>query len=259
MLELYHAPLSTCSQKVRIVLAEKSVEWSGHELNLAAGDQNQPAFLKLNPNGVVPVIVHNGRTIIESSLINEYLDEVFPAPALKPKDAADRAAMRLWPKFTDESAQPAVGVITRATMYRAGQMQRPREQVLAAIDNDPKLALRALRRRLYEMGPDAPEFAVAVATMIALLDRMESALANSPWLAGPSFSLADAAAMPYVVRLDHLAQEHLWTAGKRPHLAVWYERLRARPTFKRAVADFAPPALVDPVRKIGLTVRARFE
>lgn len=258
MLELYHAPLSTCSQKVRIVLAEKGVEWSGHELNLAAGDQNQPAFLKLNPNGVVPVIVHDGRTIIESSLINEYLDEVFPTPALKPGDAAKRAAMRLWPKSADENAQPAVGVITRATMYRAAQMQRPREQVLAAIENDPKMALRSLRRRLFEMGPDAPEFAGAVASLIGLLDRMEAALANSAWLAGPDFTLADAAAMPYVVRLDHLSQSHLWSEGKRPRVAAWYQRLVAMPSYKRAVADFTPPASVEPIARIGLTVRARF-
>src|SRR5258707_14151034 len=78
MLELYNAMQSTCSQKVRITLAEKGIDFVEHRLRLFKQDQLKPEYLKLNPNGVVPTLVHDGVPVIDSSVIMEYLDEVFP-------------------------------------------------------------------------------------------------------------------------------------------------------------------------------------
>ena len=83
-IELYNAPQSTCSQKVRLTLAEKGLAFKEHRLKLFAGDQLRPEYLELNPNGVVPTVVHDGTPIIDSSVIMEYLDEVFPSPRLSP-------------------------------------------------------------------------------------------------------------------------------------------------------------------------------
>ena len=80
MLELYHNDMSTCSQKARLALAEKGLKWTSHHLELRAGDQQKPDYTKLNPNAVVPTLVDNGRVIIESTIINEYIDDAFPAP-----------------------------------------------------------------------------------------------------------------------------------------------------------------------------------
>ncbi len=74
MLELYHNGLSSCSQKVRLVLAEKDIDFTSRDINLVAGEQHAPDYVKLNPNHVVPTLVHDGRVLIESSLIDEYLD-----------------------------------------------------------------------------------------------------------------------------------------------------------------------------------------
>ena len=82
MLELYHANHSTCSQKVRLCLAEKGLDFEGHLINLATKEQLDPEYLKLNPNGVVPSLVHDGVVIMDSSVICEYLDEVFPENSL---------------------------------------------------------------------------------------------------------------------------------------------------------------------------------
>src|SRR4030095_17094365 len=84
VLELYHNINSVCAQKVRIALKEKGQDAQEHVLTLR-GDQNDPAYLKLNPNGVVPTLVHDGTPIVESSLILYYLDEIFPDPPLMPK------------------------------------------------------------------------------------------------------------------------------------------------------------------------------
>src|SRR5215469_16987801 len=87
MLELYHNNISVCAQKVRVVLAEKNQPWTSHQLSFVRGEHLTPEFKKINPRGVVPVLVHDGHTIVESSVICAYLDEVFPDPPLMPKDA----------------------------------------------------------------------------------------------------------------------------------------------------------------------------
>jgi len=81
MLELYHNINSVCAQKVRIALHEKRRNAKEHLLKLQ-GDQNDPAYLKLNSNGVVPTLVHDGNVVTESSLILYYLDDAFPDPPL---------------------------------------------------------------------------------------------------------------------------------------------------------------------------------
>src|SRR4030081_3944732 len=92
---LYNAPQSTCSQRVRFTLHEKGLALTEIKLDLFSGDQLRPEHLKINPNGVVPSLLHNDREIIDSAAIIEYLDEVLPGPApLVPQDAVERAAMR---------------------------------------------------------------------------------------------------------------------------------------------------------------------
>src|SRR5712672_4285106 len=95
MLDLYHNNISVGAQKVRIVLAEKNVPWTNHHLSLAKGEHLTPEFKRMNPRGVVPVLVHDGNTIVESSVICSYLDDVFPSPPLSPETPLERAAMRL--------------------------------------------------------------------------------------------------------------------------------------------------------------------
>ncbi|MGH7032481.1 MAG: glutathione S-transferase family protein, partial [Stellaceae bacterium] len=96
MLELYHNSMSTCSAKARIALGAKGLEWKSHVLNLRMAETQRPDYLKLNPDGVVPTLIHDGEVIRESSVIIEYLDEAFPDPPLKPADALGRARMRGW-------------------------------------------------------------------------------------------------------------------------------------------------------------------
>ena len=94
MTTLYHHGSSVCAAKVRLLLAEKSVPWEGIYVDILRGDQFDPAYMKLNPKAVVPTLVHDGKIIVESTVICEYLDEVFPTPALKPATPERRAAMR---------------------------------------------------------------------------------------------------------------------------------------------------------------------
>src|SRR3982751_2460387 len=117
MLELYHSVNSVCAQKVRIVLAEKGLEYREHLMTLR-GDQFDSQYMKLNPNAVVPTLIHDGRTIIESSVILYYLDEAFPAPPLMPKDPYERAKVRMVNKLVDEYVHNACVILTFGTAFR---------------------------------------------------------------------------------------------------------------------------------------------
>jgi glutathione S-transferase len=108
MLELYHAHHSTCSQKVRLCMAEKGLTFKGHLINLATKEQLDPEYLKINPNGVVPSLVHEGLVVIDSSVICEYLDEVFPETSLTPENPYERARMRKWMRYIEEVPTAAV-------------------------------------------------------------------------------------------------------------------------------------------------------
>ena len=118
MIELWHEWNSVQSFKVRVVLAEKKLPWTEHRIELLKFEHLQPHYLTLNPNGVVPTLVHNGRVVIESSVICEYLDETFAQPALMPKDPYLRAQARAWLKVFDELAHPAIRQASFELLYR---------------------------------------------------------------------------------------------------------------------------------------------
>src|SRR5271169_1413380 len=118
MLELYHAEPAANSMKPLIALFEKGLEFKSHYVNLLTFEQHEPWFVKLNPNGQVPVLVHDGATITESTVINEYLDDVFPNLPLRPADPVERARMRIWNKYVDEYFCPALSMIGWHVMVR---------------------------------------------------------------------------------------------------------------------------------------------
>ena len=142
MLELYHNINSVCAQKVRIALAEKGQPVKEHLLTLQ-GDQNDPAYMKLNPNGVVPTLVHDGNVIVESSLILYYIDEAFPDPPLMPKTPAARHRVRLYNKLIDEYMHNACTIMT----FRHGVPSSISQNVARAMARrDQQGATQAARR-----------------------------------------------------------------------------------------------------------------
>src|SRR5262249_20693951 len=97
---------------------EKGLAWRGQDLDILRGHQFAPEYQKVNPRAVVPTLVHDSNVIVESTVINEYLDETFPDVPLKPKSSVERAEMRVWTKAVDENLHPACGEITFASCHR---------------------------------------------------------------------------------------------------------------------------------------------
>src|SRR6267378_3545741 len=107
---LYHALFSTCSQKVRYVLAAKGLPYESRLIDLSRGEHLEDWYLAINPNGVVPSLRHGSAHIIDSSVICEYLEERFPGVALSPADPVGRATMRAWMRYFEEVPTAAIRV-----------------------------------------------------------------------------------------------------------------------------------------------------
>tara|TARA_B110000037_G_scaffold48520_1_gene59552 strand:- start:919 stop:1701 length:783 start_codon:yes stop_codon:yes gene_type:complete len=241
-MKLYHNPLSSCSQKVRMVLHEKKLSWESQVIDLQKGEQFTADYLALNPNAVVPTLEDQGHTVIESTLINEYLDDAYADITLKPANANSRYQMRYLTRRIDDALHGACGVITYAIGVRPSLMSRPREEVDALINKIPDPSRRETRRSVVQLGVQAPEFVAALNIHSAVFDLAASFLQSQPWLAGESFSLADCALMPYALRADHLGLAN--EISDRPALSRWYDAIRARPAFTDAVTAWLPePAI----------------
>jgi len=243
MLELYHGINSVCAQKVRIALKEKGQEAKEHILTLR-GDQFDPAYLKLNPNGVVPTLVHEGRPITESALILSYIDDVFSEPPLMPKEARHRHQVRLYNKFIDEYLHNSCMILTFATAFRPAFLKMPREVWLAEIQKSPIKRRAEYKRSVIEHGLDSEFVADALAHHRKLLSWMAESLKDGPYLAGDAFSNAECGVIPYVLRLELLKLDGMWQ--EHPAIADWWSRMRVRPSVRAAIfdrmseADWAP-------------------
>ncbi len=230
MLKLYHNDMSVCAQKVRLALAEKGLAYEAQHLNLRAGDQRKPDYLKLNPKGVVPTLVNDSFVITELIVINEYIDDAFPDPPLKPKDATARARMRWWTKQIDDGIFAATGTVSLSIAFH-------HQYTPEVIDELTKLRGPAYRQRfeLLRRGVDNPAFPDAIQRLAKMVADMDKTLQDRPWLAGDMFTLADIALAPYLTRLDHLKFGAIIDAS--PRAADWYRRMQARPTYVSAVAS----------------------
>ena len=248
MLELYHGFTSVCAQKARLTLAEKGLEWESHVLALN-GDHLEPGYLKLNPNGVVPTLVHDGKVIVESTVIMHYLDDTFPTPPLMPRLPLDRARVHLFTKLMDEYIHPACIVFTFATANRAPLASLSKEQRNAQLARAPLKRQTEYKRAGVEEGINSPLGKEATQSFDKLLKWIQESTERGPWLAGADFSLADIAATPYVLRLEMLNLSRLW--DKKPGVTQWWERIKARPSYDTAITKWLRPQDIARYENIG--------
>lgn len=237
MLILYDGTTSVCAIKVRLVLAEKGIDFKSRTLDLRKGDQFDPDYLKLNPGAVVPTLLDGDEIIRESSVIMQYLEDLAPTPTLLPATPVDRARMRIWLKRIDDPIHPSTGILTHATAFRASFLAKSPEDQKAHFAKMPDPGRRARQEAVYRDGLAAPIVADAVRAFDKLFADMDAALATGDFLAGPAYSLADAAATPYANRLRDLHLLPVWTE-RYPRVAGWFERIQARPSFTAAVTDY---------------------
>ncbi|WP_051927671.1 glutathione S-transferase family protein [Ruegeria halocynthiae] len=123
---LFHFSMSTCSQRVRMTATEKGVDWTSHHIDLGKNEHLSPDFVGVNPNGLVPVFVHGGRTFIESNDIIAYLDVAFPCRPLTPENSADATFVADAIASADE-AQGAIKLLSHEFLFKPKVLKSPRE------------------------------------------------------------------------------------------------------------------------------------
>ena len=237
-LELYHWEPNGHSARVLICLKEKGLDFVSHYVDVLAFEQHSSQFLKLSPRGQVPVLVHDGAVLTESSYINEYLEESFPEPRLMPGDALGRWRVRAWLKFADERLAPAVGLIGWHLGIGGSIRARIAGGTAELLDRIPSKE----RRDVWAIALDADATRARVAEARPKLEgvvaEIETALRpGAAWLAGSQYSLADIAVFPMIRALAELLPSQ-FDAHTVPRICEWLDRMQERPAV-RASQTFA--------------------
>jgi glutathione S-transferase len=192
---LYHDVPSSNSDRVKIALAEKGLDWEGIRVRLANKEQKATEFLRLNPYGKIPVLVEDGKVLFESCIINEYLDEKYPEPPLMPQDPYLRGRGRVLVDY-------ALNYAHEPYWDLRGEMRKPEAERNAKIVEDKRRDLRVL------------------------LEYLEAALGNKAFFLG-DLSLTDIAIVPRLLRAETYGA---LPAPNLPRLNAWLERMKQRPS-----------------------------
>ena len=233
--ELYHFWSSVCSVRARMALEEKGVQWESRYIDLFNFDQMTPEYLAINPDGVVPTLVHDGEAVHESSVIIDFVDDAFDGPSLKPSDALHTARVREFMKLCDDK----FSAIVLPTFVK---------YLLPKLKNRwgaDELQIQAQRRptEFYQkVHGDGINGAISDDDIEkchddiqTILDRMEAMLAEEAWLVGNQLTLADITVAPYMFRLLALGLDGWWAPDVRPRVGEWYKRVAALPSYQTAV------------------------
>jgi len=253
MLRLFHHGSSACAAKVRLALEEKRLSWEGEVVDIFRGEQFRPEFLALNPKAVVPVLLHDGFVVPESTVICEYLEDAFPEHPLYPRAARQRALVRQWTKAVDEDLHPACSAITYIVSHRHTLLRNGVGSFEDFLKSGATDGIQARRQKWewIQHGVHANGAAEKIRLYDSNLYRMEAALVASPWLAGEDFSMADVAMTPYVNRIRALSMQGMWEDGRLPQVQRWFERVSQRASFHPALVRWMPEALAAEMRENG--------
>jgi glutathione S-transferase len=235
MLELYHAEPVANSMKVLLCLKEKRLPFVSHYVDLLRFEQHRPEFVAINPNGQVPVLVHDGAVITESTVINEYLDEVFPEPGLRPLDPVARARMRVWSKFVDEYFCPALSMIGWHHMVRIVAKRLKKNELDEVLGRIPLQEQRDKWATIAGESFTEAQLADSRRRLGVSIERMEKALAKSPWLAGATYSLADVNTYSMAAGVPRFFPEFM-NPQLTPRSCEWLAAMDARPAVGAALA-----------------------
>lgn len=204
MLTVYGNPMSTCTRKVLCLLDEKGADFEFSVVDFTKGEHKQPAHLARQPFGQVPAIDHDGFALYESRAICRYLDEALGGPKLIPGDGKHRAIVEQWISVESANFTPHAMKILYQLFFGPMRGQAPDQAVVTA-------ARTSLQHTL------------------AIVERQ---LAQTPFLAGTEFTLADIVFLPYIEYLVACGQGDLFTA--RPAVSAWWTRCSTRPSWLTA-------------------------
>jgi glutathione S-transferase len=242
MIELYTWEPNTFFLKPLIALNEKGLDYKAHfvdytsfaQLDLKDAKANLEA--RHNPENEGPILVHDGKVITESFFMISYIDEAFPDQVpLHPGNPEGNWRVRMWARFFGESTGPAVTTLGckkyLVPLLKERRINDPQAILDRMETQERKLAWKPALEDSYtdeiiDESKRKASFAV---------QRVEEHLANSPWLAGPNYSLADIEGFAMTMSFPKLVPE-LCNKEKAPRMTEWMAKVKERPAVQKALA-----------------------
>ena len=230
-LTLYHWEPNANSGKPILAMEEKELDFQSHYLDLLNFDQHHPDYLKINPLGTIPALVHDDRMLNESTAIMEYVDAAFPGPSLRPSDPEERWRMRWWMKYLDEYYAPSASMAGWNAFIGPSVRDKDPELLKAKIDAIPQPERQvAWRKAIYGLFSEE-ELAESKRRILIGIDLVEKTLSEREWLACDSYSLADINAFNSAYFLPLSQAEHC-NDELTPNIMRWLRAIYARPATK---------------------------
>jgi glutathione S-transferase len=243
---LFHFIGSSCSQKIRVFLNLKNVEWESHLVDLMGAGNITEWYLGINPRGLVPTLVLDGAVHIESNDILAVLEERFPEPRLIPAGRESEIAALL--THEDDLHLDLRNLSFRFVFGREGPPKSPETlaayrsggsgTVLGKADPNKDREIEFWERAAAEGFTDETVRRSAHRFQTAF-DKLDNDLAGNPYLLGNALTVLDIAWFIYVNRLTLAGYP---VARLHPNLAAWFEKLSQRPEFTR---ETRPPPEVQ--------------
>ena len=235
MLDLYHGEPAANSLKSMLCLKEKGVEFNSHFVNLHEFEQHSPEYVKINPNGQVPALVHDSAVITESTLINEYVEDVFPERRLRPEDPVARWQMRFWTKFVDEYFCPALSVLGWQRIIKPMVQHLTPEEFEAKVQRIPLKEQQDKWRTAAKQAFPKEQLEDCERKVMVSINKIEAALSENEWVAGPDYTLADISCFAMMAGMPKFYGAIL-NDEQTPNCIDWHRRMMERPAVKATFA-----------------------
>ena len=232
-LHLYHGAISNCSMRVRMTLIEKGLDWTSHHLDLKKKENISDSYFAINPNGLVPTLVHDGVVHIESNDIIDYLDETYPEPSLR---ADDNDTMLEWLRLAGSIHVPAVKPYVYATII-AKKVKKTAEEEKKYSELQQNEELKKFHSKhagSNQFGGD--DVAEAEAILKDCFDKLEAALDGNEWVMGDRFTLADISWIPLHFVLIGCG----YPFENYPNITRWADAFREKKSFQDGIIKWCP-------------------
>lgn len=232
-LHLYHAGRSNCSGRVRLLIEEKGLAWTSHHVDIYTRANVSAEYFGINPKGLVPTLVHDGRVITESNDILLHLEDAFPEPGFTPAGAEDAATMRDWLRRSGDIHMPGIKTFAYARRHAKNVVKTPEEVALyRSLQTDPDLLAFHGKHDLPGSSFSEDDVDAASTLLRGTLAEMDDILGREDWLIGGMYSLADISWSPSITTLERVG----FPVEDYPNVLAWRARIAERPAWERAVA-----------------------
>lgn len=232
-IHVFHYFLSNCAQRVCIAVEEKGIEWTPHAISLLGRENIKDEYLRINPKGLVPAMVHDGVVITESIDILRYLEEQFPEPPLYPRDPGARQKVDEWMDLANDNHVGVIKTYMYSTVFGSSKkpedMERYRE-----LQEDAELV--AFHQETLD-GFTQDKTLAAERKVFGFFDQMEKALGQHRWLVGDDFSHAD---ISWFVQYYMMTSLGVVNFERYPNIRRWGDAIMQRPSFQRGIKTIQP-------------------